>query len=258
MATGLSREAFETDAAPPSYGHRAQAVTAAGFLFTGGVIGVGHPDRAAEGAGRPAGDLAAQVALCLRHMDAVTTALGGERGRVVEVSAFVAQAGGQSVVAPAVREFLGAEPPLWHYQEVADVAGHGLIETDWIVALDRTVPLSEAVETIRPLGDLATGDQVVPSGPFAITNGVMGHGPTMAAATENAVEAMAARLGSVGATLDAIAKMVVYIDSFDRYPEFNSTTKRLLDLDPLPTRSVLVAPEVTGEAAVRVDLIAER
>ena len=257
MAKVNTRKAFETNVAPPSYGHRAQAVTAGGFLFTGGVIGVPFDEAAPGGERQLPDDLATQVGLCLRHMDAVTDAIGGEGGRVVEVSAFVAGPDGRQQVEASLREFLGQAPPLLHYQAVEDVAMHGLIEADWIVVMDPAISLPEAVDMIRPLGDLGTGEQVVTTGRFAITNGVFGHGPTMTEATENAIGTIAARLSTVGLGLDSIAKMVVYIDAFDRYPEFNDVTKQLLDLKPLPTRSVLVAPQVTGAAAVRIDLIAE-
>ena len=51
--------------------------------------------------------------------------------------------------------------------------------------------------------------------------------------------------------------MTVYIDEFDSYPQFNAVTQRLLTIPPLPTRSVLVSPETTVDAAIRIDILAQ-
>ena len=51
--------------------------------------------------------------------------------------------------------------------------------------------------------------------------------------------------------------MTVYIDEFDNYPQFNAVTQRLFTVPPVPTRSVVVSPETTGDAAIRIDLVAQ-
>jgi 2-iminobutanoate/2-iminopropanoate deaminase len=249
--------AAETDTAPASYGHRSQAIVAGGFLFTGGQIGVplersGPRDQYVAG-----GSLDEQLQLCLQHMEAITIAVGGDRSQVVEIAAFVAQPDGRPHVDHALMSFLGGAPPLVHYQEVADVALHGLVEMDWVACLDDAMSLSDAALIIKPLGRLDTGSDVVKSGPFLITNAVMGHGEDMTAASEDAFEQVLGRLAPFGAGLDNILKMVVYVDEFDRYPDFNVVTQRLFTNPPLPTRSVIVAPAVTGTAAVRIDLVVE-
>lgn len=249
--------AAETDTAPPSYGHRSQAIVAAGFLFTGGQIGVPLERSGPRDEYVAAGSLDEQLQLCLQHMEAITIAVGGDRSRVVEVAAFVAQPESRSHVDRALVTFLDAMPPLVHYQEVADVALHGLVEMDWVACLDDSMSLADAARIIGPLGRIDTGAEVIESGPFLITNAVMGHGVDMTAASEDAFAQVEARLAPFGAGLDNILKMVVYVDEFDRYPDFNVVTQRLFTNPPLPTRSVIVAPAVTGTAAVRIDLVVQ-
>ena len=257
MTTSNAPRAAETDAAPPSYGHRSQAIVAGGFLFTGGQIGVPleRPERRDDY--HAEGSLDEQLQLCLQHMDAITVAAGGSRSQVVEVAAFVAQSGGREHVDNALRSYLGVLPPLVRYQEVTDVALHGLVEMDWVACLDDSLSLEQAAEIIHPLGSSTTGSGVVRSGPFLMTNQVLGRGVDMTDASENAFAQIATRLSAYGAGLDDILKMVVYVDEFDRYPEFNAVTQRLFTRPPLPTRSVIVAPEVTDGAAVRIDVVAQ-
>ena len=255
--TTTAPRAAETDTAPASYGHRSQAIVASDYLFTGGQIGAplrqgnGHPDHAAEGS------FEEQVAICLEHLDAITTAQGSSRLRVVELAAFVAEPDARHRLERVVNGFFGTAPPLLHYQEVSDVALHGLVELDWIVSLDDTIPIAEAAAVISALGSNTTDDAVVVSGPFLITNGVLGRGDTMTAAAKDAFAQVSQRLSTHGASLESVLKMTVYIDQFDRYPEFNAVTQRLLNARPLPTRSVVVSSAITGDAALRIDLVAQ-
>lgn len=258
MTASSRPRAAETDTAPPSYGHRSQAIIAGGYLFSGGQIGVPlHQNGRRPEDYVASGTLEEQLDSCLQHLDAVTIAAGSRRDRVVEVAAFVAAPNGRAHVDDALTRFLGELPPIVHYQEVEDVALHGLVELDWVVSLDESLETHAAADVIRPLGSSTTGDAVVTSGPFLFTNRVLGIGDDMTAASENAFEEISARLAPYGAGLKEIVKMVVYIDAFDRYPEFNAVTQRLLTVEPLPTRSVIVAPIVTGPAAVRIDLVAQ-
>ncbi len=60
----------------------------------------------------------------------------------------------------------------------------------------------------------------------------------------------------MGGTFENLVKLTVYIKEFDPYPQFNDATRKAFaDIIP-PTRSVLVAPEITGNAQICVDLIA--
>lgn len=255
--SGHVARAAETDTAPASFGHRSQAIVASGYLFTGGQIGAPVSRSEPREDYVATGSLAEQVAICLQHLDAITTAQGSTRDRVVELAAFVAESGARETFDRVVAGFM-TPPPLVRYQEVADVALHGLVELDWIVAVDESITIGDGAEVIRPLGSTTTGDRVIRSGPFLLTNEVLGHGATMGDATRDAFGQIAKRLAPFGVGLESVLKMVVYIDDFDRYPEFNVVTQELLNSSPLPTRSVTVAPALTGNAAVRIDLVAHQ
>jgi 2-iminobutanoate/2-iminopropanoate deaminase len=249
--------AAETDTAPASYGHRSQAIVAGGLLFTGGQIGApmhrSHPrsDYVAEGT------FEEQVITCLHHLDAITIAQGSTRDRVVVLDAFVAEPDARSRFERTIAQFFATPPPLVHYRQVSDVALHGLVELDWVVSLDNSQPLTQAATHIRLFGSDDTGDSVVAGETFLITNGVRGRGATMTAASEDAFAQIANRLEPHGGTLRSVLKMTVYIDEFDNYPQFNAVTQRLLTIPPLPTRSVLVSPETTADAAIRIDILAQ-
>jgi enamine deaminase RidA (YjgF/YER057c/UK114 family) len=205
---------------------------------------------------RVQGDLEQQLGLCLDHLAAVTATAGGSSDRVVELAAFVTDADGRAIVDTVVSSRLGRLPPLLRFEPVVDVALHGLVELDWVVSLDEAVPLELAAEIIEPLGDLAGGADVIRRGPFAFLNGVYGAGDDMTAASEDAFRQLSERLATVDSGLDDVIKMVVYIDSFDRYPEFNAVTQRLFTSLPLPTRSVVVAP-AQAIGAIRIDAVAQ-
>ena len=257
MTTSKSARAAETDTAPPSYGHRSQAIVADGFLFTGGQIGVPLHRPGNRDLYHAEGTLAEQVSLCLQHMEAITSAVGGRRDQVVEVAAFVARPDGRATVDEALAHFFGDVRPVLHFQEVADVALHGLLEMDWIAYLDDALTPAEAADVVAPLGSLETGDEVVRTGPFLMINGVLGHGDDMTAASEDVFNQIASRLEPFEVGLEQVIKMTVYVDEFDRYPEFNVVTQRLFVNSPLPTRSVIVAPAITGRAGVRIDVVVQ-
>lgn len=254
-ASGAPR-ACETENAPPSYGHRSQAIMASGFLFTGGQVGAPLARSAQTGTHEVADSLDDQLALCLGHLEAVTAAAGGTRDHVVEVAAFVAKRDSRAQVEDAIVAKLGRQPQLLRYEEVADVALHGLVELDWVACLDESIQAARAAEIIGPLGQLDTGTEVVVSGPFLITNGVIGTGADMITASDDVFAQIAGRLGQKGASLHHIVKMVVFIDDFDHYPAFNAVTQKLLTNVPLPTRSVVVAPTL-ADGAVRIDIVAQ-
>jgi enamine deaminase RidA (YjgF/YER057c/UK114 family) len=246
----VKRVRYETDAAPPSTGFRSQALAVAGYLFTGGQIGApleGGNVRA------PAATLEAQVALCLGHLSNLTRAANGRLDRVCEVSAFVVPAGTLPAVRSQVEAYLGYAVPLFNGTYVQDVAMHGLIELDWIVALDDSRSLAEAAEVLRPFGH---GEALKTSGPFIVLNGLTGSGADMREQSESLLEHAARALEQRGRTLKDLLKLTVYLREFDLYPAFNEVTKaRFADFIP-PTRSVVVAPEVTGDALIRTDALA--
>lgn len=256
MTTSSPARAVETSNAPPSIGHRSQAVLAGGLLFTGGQIGAPlHPPDGEER--RPLGSLAQQVQVCLEHLDAVTIAAGSSRQRVAELSAFVVGPDRSSEVRSVASRFLGVDPPLFNYETVEDLALHGLVELDWIACVADDVEPEGAAALLRPLGDADTGTEVVPSGPFLITNAVTGDGPDLGTATHDVFAKVAKRLAGAGAGLEDIVKMTVFIADYVSYQQFNGATRELLKGQPLPTRSVTTARRLTGDAWVRVDVLAQ-
>ena len=242
---------IETSQAPPSTGFRSQALIAGGCLFTGGMIGA--PLAEDGGVRALAPTLAEQIDLCLAHMEQVTLAGGGTRDQVVEVSAFYVPEGGETVVRERVERFLGRVPPLLNARRVVDVAMHGLLEMDWIANLDAARSPSEAADILRPLGH---GAAVQRSGPFVILNGVTGPGATLSEQSYAALAEAERQLRAVGSALDRLVKLTVYIAAFDIYPQFNDATRQVFAAFTPPTRSVLVAPHITGDALLRMDIVA--
>ncbi|MBM4428843.1 MAG: RidA family protein [Chloroflexi bacterium] len=244
---------IETDKAPASTGYRSNAMVAAGFVFTGGHIGapISTPDNRIP----PAETLQEQVDLCLRHMEQLIMAGGGTLKRVVEVSSFLVHSAyrHRHQVSQQVTQFLGFAPPLLHWQEIADVALHAMLELDGVSVVDPQMDLARAADILRPFG---CGQGLVHSGPFVMINGLVAPGASLSEQSTNLLARADRLLQEVGSGLDQLVKMTVYLAEFDPYPEFNEATRvAFADFEP-PTRSVLVAPAVTGEHLVRVDMIA--
>lgn len=247
-----ARVRFETDAAPPSTGFRSQALAAGGVLFTGGQIGAPYRRGAELRALAPTFE--GQVDAALEHLGAIAWAAGVPLGRVVELSAFTTVPEGERVVRERARAFLGFEPPLLNHVTVADCAMHGDVELDWAAALPGG-DAERATEALRPFMHGPAGE-VIASGPFLVLNGVAAPGADMADQSEALVDAVLAALAPHGAGLQDVTKLTVYIQAFDIYPAFNEVTiRRFASVIP-PTRSVVVAPDVTGDALVRVDVLA--
>lgn len=253
METPIRRRRIETDKAPPSTGFRSQALAAGGLLFTGGMIGA--PMLPDGGVRAPAPTLAEQIDLCLRHLEQVTIAAGGDKSQVVEVSAFLVPRGEAEAVEQQVADFLGRAVPLFNFREVSDVAMHGLIEMDWIAVETHGPSIEEAAEWIKPLGH---AEGITSSGPFLVMNGLTAPGTSLSEQSFGVLREADHILRSLGGGLEDLVKLTVFIADFDSYPQFNNATRDLFaDLIP-PTRSVVVAPEIAGSALVRVDLLALR
>jgi enamine deaminase RidA (YjgF/YER057c/UK114 family) len=246
------RRRHETEDAPPSTGFRSQALATCGFLFTGGQIGA--PYRKGEPVRALADTFERQVDAALAHLAAVTRAAGARLDRVVELSAFTTVPAGEGVVRARARAVLGFDVPLFNHVSVADCAMHGGVELDWAVALD-SGDRAEAAAVLAPFMH-GPANGVERSGPFLVRNGAVGAGADMTAQSEALLDGLEAELGAFGAGLADLAKLTVYIQSFDVYPEFNEVTKRrFADFVP-PTRSVVVAPAITGASLVRIDALA--
>jgi enamine deaminase RidA (YjgF/YER057c/UK114 family) len=245
------RRRIETDRVPPSTGFRSQGLIAAGLLFSGGQIGAPLlPDGEVRA---PAATFEEQVALCLGHLDALSRAAGTAKERVVEVSAFVVPADKQAYVRAQTAAFLGRRVPLFHSVNVSDVALHGLIEMDWVAAMPDGPTVEQAVAWLAPFG---RGAAVAKAGPFVMLNGLVAAGSTMTEQSENLLARAAELLEASGSALQHLVKMTVYIAAYDLYPEFNEVTKVCFASFVPPTRSVVVAPDITGEALLRIDFLA--
>lgn len=249
----MERVRIETENAPPSTGFRSQGMVAGGLFFTGGMIG--SPMLPEGGVRAPAATLEEQVDLCLRHLEQVGLAAGIDRSQVIEVSAFLVEEGREAEVAEWVTSFLGFRPLLFNPHKVSDCAMHGLVEMDWIAVADPALSPVEAASWVTPLGH---GEEIIGSGPFWVLNGVTAEGATLGEQSFALFRKVERQLGAVGSGLDDLVKMTVYIADYDSYPQFNDATRSLFQDFTPPTRSVVVAPEITGRFLLKIDLLAVR
>jgi len=246
---------IETETAPPSTGFRSQGLIAGDVLFTGGQIGAAMPEPGVLP--EPSTDMAEAVQLTLGHLEQVTLAAGLDRAAVFEVSAFPKELGQRDLILQEIESFLDREPALFNFHEVEDVAAHALLEMDWMATASADISLQAAADMLRPLGSGPSGERIE-SGPFLIWNGIKGYGADLAEATENLLDGIQQRLQAAGGSLEDLVKLTVYIYAYDPYPQFNEATKRRFAGIIPPTRSVLVAPEVTGDAKICMDILALR
>ncbi|MEQ8674850.1 MAG: RidA family protein [Aggregatilineales bacterium] len=243
---------IETENAPPSTGFRSQGLIAGGIFFGAGQIGAEMPQ---PGVLRePTEDMADSVRITLNHLDQVTRAAGLDRNNVFEVAAFPKVTGSKAIIQQEVADYLGFEPLLFTYHEVFDVAMHAMIEMDWMAVADG-LSKQEAAEIMKPLGK-PSSSEAIKSGPFVMWNKLAGHGDDLGKASDALLTDLTARLNRVGSSPADLVKLTVYLQAFDPYPMFNEATKRhFAEIIP-PARSVLVAPEITGDAKIVIDVVA--
>jgi len=244
---------IETEKAPASTGFRSQGLIAGGILFTAGQIGAAMPQ---PGVLRePSGVMEEAVRFTLGHLEQVTRAAGLDLSNVFEVSAFPKIGGCRERIWQETIAYLGFEPELYNCHEVYDVAAHALIEMDWMAAADPGLLLAQAADWMRPFGSEITGS-TIHSGPFVMWNGLRGYGDDLGAASHALLNDLKARLEAEGGGLDDLVKLTIYLHAFDPYPMFNEATKTHFAAIIPPTRSVLVAPDVTGDAKIVIDALA--
>jgi len=244
---------IETKKAPPSHGYRSNAMVAGGFIFTAGHIGA--PMRPPGEPSQPAETVSEQVELCLEHMEQLALAGGGSKGRFVEVAALLtpdafAQ---QEKVRQQIDDFLGYTPPLVYVQDIKDVAMHAFLEIDGVSVVDPELSLDHAAEILRPF---AHGKGVVRSGPFIFLNGMTAPGANLGEQTHNLLNEAHRLLSEAGSGLSNLVKMLVFTREYDTYPQFNEETKRQFAAFEPPARSVVIAPEVTGESRLLIHMVA--
>ena len=249
------KQRIETVNAPPSTGFRSQGLIAAGILFTGGQIGAEMPE---PGVFRePCTDMKEAVPVTLHHLEQVTLAAGCRKADVFEVSAFPKTPGNQEIIQAETEKYLGKKPLLFNYCQVFDTAAHSLIEMDWMTITGAGPDAETAAGYIHPLGNGPSG-QLIESGPFRIWNKLSGYGPDLGVASKALLAEILEKLQAIGGDYENLLKLTVYLKEFDPYPLFNEATRLAFAEIIPPTRSVLVAPEITGEAQICVDLIALR
>lgn len=245
------RQRIETELAPASTGFRSNAMVAGGFVFTGGHVGA--PVSTPEQRIPPAETFEEQIDLALTHMQTLVHAGGGNMQRVIEVSAFVVPFERQATVLERTTAFLGYPPPLYRAEPVHDVALHGMLEMDGTALVDPHLDAAQAAEIIRPFGQI---DGMLKSGPFVIINGLTASGATLREQTLNVFGKAERLLHAAGSDLSQLVKLTVFTADYDTYPEFNAATQELFAAFDPPTRSVIVAPNLTAGALVRMNLIA--
>ncbi|MBN8619959.1 MAG: hypothetical protein J0L63_13705 [Anaerolineae bacterium] len=243
---------IETDRAPASTGFRSQGLVAGGIFFGAGQIGAEMPQ---PGVLRePSEEMSQAVQITLGHLDAVTKAAGLTRERVFEVSAFPKVEGQEDVILRETTQFLGFRPELFNCHAVFDVAMHALIEMDWMAA-EASVPLKQAADWLRPLGHVRS-EAAIESGPFLMWNGLRGFGNDLGEASHALLSGLKGQMEAGGGSLGDLVKLTIYLHAFDPYPMFNEATKLYFaDIIP-PARSVIVSPEITGDAKIVIDVVA--
>ena len=244
---------IETDKAAASHGFRSNAMVAGGFVFTAGHIGA--PLAPPGGRADPAPTLDEQVDWCLRHMEQLALAGGGTLDGFVEVSAFLVPEALKAcdAVRQRISGFLGYTPPLVHIQPIQDVAAHAMLEIDGVAVVNQSRSLDEAASILRPFGQ---GQGLVRSGPFIFFYGMYAAVASLGEQTRNLLNESSIQLQEEGIALAQLVKLSVYNAEYHDYPQFNDETKRQFAAFDPPARSVLVAPQVTGDALLRIDMIA--
>lgn len=253
MTSAHNKVRIETENAPASTGFRSQGLIAGGVLFCAGQIGAALSQPGVLRGNSE--DMTEAVGITLGHLDQVTRAAGLDRRQVFEVSAFPKTSGDRALIERETAAFLGFAPPLFNFREVFDVAAHALIEMDWMACADPHLPTAQAAEWLRPLGHGRDGE-AIHSGNFIIWNGLRGHGADLGAASHALLTDLRARLEAEGGSFAHLVKLTIYLYAFDPYPQFNEATKQHFAAIIPPARSVLVAPEFTGDAKIVIDALA--
>ncbi len=246
---------IETENAPPSTGFRSQGLIAGGIFFGAGQIGAEMPEPGVLR--QPSEGMAESVRITLDHLLQVTRAAGLNHDSVFEVAAYPKVVGSKAIIQKEIVDYLGSEPLLFTYHEVFDVAMHAMIEMDWMAVTGDGLSKQEAAEIMAPLGNDTVGE-AISSGPFVMWNKLAGHGKDLGEASDTLLTDLAQRLADVGCSPADLVKLTVYLKAFDPYPMFNEATKQHFAQIIPPARSVLVAPAITGDAHITIDVVALR
>ena len=126
----MARLPIHTSEAPAAIGPYSQAIARDGLLYCSGAIPL---DPGGELVG--AGDPAEQARQCLRNLEAVARAGGGELREAVRVSVYTTELDQFAAINEAYAEFFGEAPPARVTIGVAALPKGALVEIDAIVAL---------------------------------------------------------------------------------------------------------------------------
>lgn len=126
-----SRKAHNSKSAPPAVGPYSHAVSANGFLYASGQLGL-----APDGSGLVDGGVEAQARQALHNLAAVAEAGGAALADAVKVNVYLTDMGDFQTVNGVYSEFFtGDEPPARAAVGVAQLPLGGLVEVDAVFAL---------------------------------------------------------------------------------------------------------------------------
>ncbi len=125
------RKAHNSEAAPPAVGPYSHAVSANGFLYASGQLGL-----AVDGSGLVEGGIEAQARQALENLAAVARAGGASLADAVKINIYLTDMGDFQKVNSVYSEFFtGEEPPARAAVGVAQLPLGGLVEVDAVFAL---------------------------------------------------------------------------------------------------------------------------
>ena len=127
----LERKAHNSDAAPPAVGPYSHAVSANGFLYASGQLGL-----AADGSGLVEGGVEAQARQALNNLAEVAKAGGATLADAVKVNVYLTDMADFQAVNSIYSEFFpGDEPPARAAIGVSQLPLGGLVEVDAVFVL---------------------------------------------------------------------------------------------------------------------------
>lgn len=129
MASG-SRQAINTDAAPPPVGPYSQSILSNGFLFVAGQLGVDPATKKLAGGG-----IAAQTEQALKNLQAIVEAAGASLDSVVKTTVFMADFNEFAQMNAVYATFFGGEAPARSTFQVARLPLDGAVEIEAIVSV---------------------------------------------------------------------------------------------------------------------------
>ncbi len=129
----MANRVIQTRNAPAAIGPYSQAITADGFLFTSGQLGMDP----ATGTLQP--DIKAQTAQSLQNIQAILEAAGLRKSDVVKTVVFLKNMDDFAAVNEIYADFFGDHKPARSCVEVARLPKGGLVEIEVVARADRDI-----------------------------------------------------------------------------------------------------------------------